>query len=205
MYGNLKFVFFLNVQKYGPRWEKLGWNSVLNFRRVTHFWLCLLETQVWCLWQCSSSIGIADREWWRLCILSLAFAALIGFANIVYLYFLHSGLADSPQSSHWLENWEGSIFGVYVFFFYCQAGATSDVTLWTFWGNAECFFGTFWWLFDEFLRTLWQLSVDFMRNFLVHSWDFLRTFWRLLEDFKGDFLVIFSFFFCYSLVVYNIF
>ena len=30
----------------GPRSEKLVFNSVLNFRRVTHFWLCLLETQV---------------------------------------------------------------------------------------------------------------------------------------------------------------
>ena len=30
----------------GPRREKLVFNSVLNFRRVTQFWLCLLETQV---------------------------------------------------------------------------------------------------------------------------------------------------------------
>ena len=28
------------------RRKKLSVNSVLNFRRVTHFWLCLLETQV---------------------------------------------------------------------------------------------------------------------------------------------------------------
>ena len=30
----------------GPRKEKFGWNSVLKVRRVTHFRLCLLETQV---------------------------------------------------------------------------------------------------------------------------------------------------------------
>ena len=30
----------------GQRSEKLGFNLVLNFRRVTHFWLCLLKTQV---------------------------------------------------------------------------------------------------------------------------------------------------------------
>ena len=30
----------------GPRSEKLVFNYVLNFRRVTHFQLCLLETQV---------------------------------------------------------------------------------------------------------------------------------------------------------------
>ena len=30
----------------GPRSEKQNFNSALNFRRVTHFWLCLLETQV---------------------------------------------------------------------------------------------------------------------------------------------------------------
>ena len=30
----------------GPRREKNVINSVLNIRRVTHFWLCLLETQV---------------------------------------------------------------------------------------------------------------------------------------------------------------
>ena len=30
----------------GPRSEKLVFNSILNFRRVTHVWLCLLETQV---------------------------------------------------------------------------------------------------------------------------------------------------------------
>ena len=30
----------------GPRSEKLVFNSVLNFRRVTHFRLRLLETQV---------------------------------------------------------------------------------------------------------------------------------------------------------------
>ena len=29
-----------------PRSEKLVFNSVRNFRRVTHFWMCLLETQV---------------------------------------------------------------------------------------------------------------------------------------------------------------
>ena len=29
-----------------PRSEKLIFYSVLIFRRVTHFWLCLLETQV---------------------------------------------------------------------------------------------------------------------------------------------------------------
>ena len=29
-----------------PRSEKLVFNSVLNVRRVTHIWLCLLETQV---------------------------------------------------------------------------------------------------------------------------------------------------------------
>ena len=37
-------------QKYpkniGPRSEKLVFNSILNFRRETHFWLRLLETQV---------------------------------------------------------------------------------------------------------------------------------------------------------------
>ena len=30
----------------GPRSEQFVFNSVLNFRRVTHFWLCVLETQV---------------------------------------------------------------------------------------------------------------------------------------------------------------
>ena len=30
----------------GPRNGKLVFNSVLNFRRVTHFWLCMLETHV---------------------------------------------------------------------------------------------------------------------------------------------------------------
>ena len=30
----------------GPRSEKIVFNSVLKFRRVTHFRLCLLETQV---------------------------------------------------------------------------------------------------------------------------------------------------------------
>ena len=30
----------------GPRSEKFTFSSVLNFRRVTHLWLCLLETQV---------------------------------------------------------------------------------------------------------------------------------------------------------------
>ena len=30
----------------GPRSDKLVFNSILNFRRATKFWLCLLETQV---------------------------------------------------------------------------------------------------------------------------------------------------------------
>ena len=34
-----------HVQRYGSMNQKFGWNSVLNFRRVTHFRLCLLETQ----------------------------------------------------------------------------------------------------------------------------------------------------------------
>ena len=42
---------FQVLQKYfyrnrGPRRDKLSWNSALNFRRVKHFWLCLIETQV---------------------------------------------------------------------------------------------------------------------------------------------------------------
>ena len=32
----------------GPRSEKLIFNAVLNLRRVTHFRLCMLETQVHC-------------------------------------------------------------------------------------------------------------------------------------------------------------
>ena len=48
IHGSSKF--FKKNLKYGsiswtPRIENLGFNSVLNFRRVTHFWLCLLETQ----------------------------------------------------------------------------------------------------------------------------------------------------------------
>ena len=31
----------------GPRSKNFVFNFVLKFRRVTHFWLCLLETQVW--------------------------------------------------------------------------------------------------------------------------------------------------------------
>ena len=30
----------------GPQTDKFGLNCVLNFWRVTHFWRCLLETQV---------------------------------------------------------------------------------------------------------------------------------------------------------------
>ena len=30
----------------GPTNEKLVFNSVLNFRRLTHFWLCLLEINI---------------------------------------------------------------------------------------------------------------------------------------------------------------
>ena len=33
-------------EKMGSRSEKLDFNSILNLRRLTHFWLCLLETQV---------------------------------------------------------------------------------------------------------------------------------------------------------------
>ena len=33
----------------GPRSEKFILHSVLNFRRVKHFRLCLLETQVQCI------------------------------------------------------------------------------------------------------------------------------------------------------------
>ena len=32
----------------GPKKDKLVFNSVLNFRRVKHFRLCMLETQVAC-------------------------------------------------------------------------------------------------------------------------------------------------------------
>ena len=35
----------------GPRSKKMDLDSTLNFRRVTHFWLCLLETQGTCLLQ----------------------------------------------------------------------------------------------------------------------------------------------------------
>ena len=40
----------------------------------------------WCHRQCSSSSGRAARERWRSCTLSPAFAAPIGFPNIVTLY-----------------------------------------------------------------------------------------------------------------------
>ena len=41
-------IFFLKKmsENMAPRSEKIIFNFVLNFRRVTHFWLCLLETQV---------------------------------------------------------------------------------------------------------------------------------------------------------------
>ena len=41
---SLKFEEFFS-KNVGPISEKLVFNSVLNFRRVAHFWLCLLETQ----------------------------------------------------------------------------------------------------------------------------------------------------------------
>ena len=161
---------------------------------MTHFGLYLLETQVWCHRQCSSSMGIAARERWRLCIISPAFAALIGFANIVYPYLPNSRFADSPQSSHWLENWEGSILGVSVVCLIVKLApllmllfGLSEEMLSTFLGLFDDFLMNFWGLYDNFLWTLWGF-------FLVLSWDFLRTFWRLFEDFKGDFLVISVFF-----------
>ena len=45
IYGSSKF-FTKIVQKYGSQKKKLNVNYVLNFRRMTYFRLCLLETQV---------------------------------------------------------------------------------------------------------------------------------------------------------------
>ena len=44
----------------GPRSDKLFFNSVLNFRRVTHFGLCLLETQVQWDWVSHNSL---EGDW----------------------------------------------------------------------------------------------------------------------------------------------
>ena len=44
IYGSSK-CFFMH-KNMDSRSETFVFNSVLNFRRMTHFWLCLLETQV---------------------------------------------------------------------------------------------------------------------------------------------------------------
>ena len=43
----------------GLRNEQFVFNSVLKFRRVTHFWLCLLETQV-----LSLVVAVTIVWWW---------------------------------------------------------------------------------------------------------------------------------------------
>ena len=46
IYGSSKFFRKKLSTNVGPRSEQLVFNSVLHFKRVTHFRLCLLETQV---------------------------------------------------------------------------------------------------------------------------------------------------------------
>ena len=158
--------------------------------RVTHFWLCLLETHVWCHRQCPSSISIAARGPWRLCILSPAFAALIGFANIVYPYLPNSRFSDSPQSSHWLENWEGSILRVSVVCLIVKLApllmllfGLSEEILSTFWGLFDDILMNFWGLYENVLWTFWGLFEYYLRTFWGLSGDLLRTFGGLSGNF----------------------
>ena len=44
------------------RSEKFVFNSACNFRRVTHFWLCLLETQVSCAFGLNTEFQPKNRK-----------------------------------------------------------------------------------------------------------------------------------------------
>ena len=56
----LKILQKKTVQDMGPRSERFVVNSILSFRRVKHFLLCLLETQV------AGMSGICLNRWNRL-------------------------------------------------------------------------------------------------------------------------------------------
>ena len=84
----------------------LNANSVINFRRVTHFRLCLLETQV-------ASLYYSKQHWSSLYYYKLHWAWLHYFPNVsLLLHALHSAL---HCSIHWLAyhlGWHPMTLGI---------------------------------------------------------------------------------------------